>query len=724
MTTDSDVSSTETGSRANRLATVALLAAAVAGLVGFATRGQWAWLVADDEVGTTGVTAPSLTFDDETERLYRITPDNGSAISYAVEERLAGETKTAVGTTTVVAGDIVVNTDDPAASRISTIHVNLEMLTSDSTLRDKRLRHDYLASTHFPEATFDVTAIAGLPEIIEDGSTQELVITGQLLVKETVNTVTFTGPASLSADTLEADMTTIVNMSDYGIGPINLSGLVHTEDEVELTFELVADRIAADTDQVAVDVTSVRPVSSAPVTNASFSSDVRPILEANCVSCHTIGGPGHSTISLDTAGDASEIAAGIGTVVASRYMPPWPASDLGVAMQHDYSMSDEDIATIVAWANDGGGIDVAPETVLYPESDPYPPLDIDMELLPAEPYVGSLDVKDDYRCQIIDVPDPEGDGTWIKGLQFNPDKDEIVHHSIISSVRASSRQAIEGFDALAPGAGFTCYATVPSMPGIDADRVGGWTPGSQPRMMPEGYAIYLPPGDFLVNQIHYHFDHVNPPDASSIQLDIYSPEEVAALEAAGTPLKRLRSHSYLTPAEGPCTPDESGPLCDRDAVLDSVAERFGPIFADLPDGLIKACGGTLEDYAQLDGTTFRSVCDLSPRHTGQIYQIGPHMHEFGSAYRMTLNPDTPEERILVDIPIWSFEWQLNYLPEEAILLNEDDVIRIECEWDRSIVHMEEPRYIIWSDGTLDEMCFSSIAVMPFDGQLAGASAGL
>ena len=88
------------------------------------------------------------------------------------------------------------------------------------------------------------------------------------------------------------------------------------------------------------------------------------------------------------------------------------------------------------------------------------------------------------------------------------------------------------------------------------------------------------------------------------------------------------------------------------------------------------------------------------------------MHEFGAAYRMTLHPDTPQERILLDIPAWDFEWQLNYEPVEAIRIERGDTVRFECWWDRTLQFMPEPRYITWNEGTVDEMCFSSISVLP------------
>ena len=76
---------------------------------------------------------------------------------------------------------------------------------------------------------------------------------------------------------------------------------------------------------------------------------------------------------------------------------------------------------------------------------------------------------------------------------------------------------------------------------------------------------------------------------------------------------------------------------------------------------------------------------------------------------MTLNPDTPEERILLDIPKWDFEWQFNYYPIEEIEITPNDIIRLECTWDRSLRPPGlEPSYVLWADGSDDEMCFGII----------------
>jgi hypothetical protein len=450
----------------------------------------------------------------------------------------------------------------------------------------------------------------------------------------------------------------------------------------------------------------------------SFAAEVMPILEAGCVYCHSTGGPGWSTVALDTAGDAAEIAGDIALVTGAGYMPPWPASDLSVEFQHDYSLPQADIEAIAEWAAAGGGLDVAPDTPLTAAAAPFDDIERDIVAPPASgDYVGSLDQKDDYRCQIHEIPDPEGDGTWITGIAFEPDEESVVHHSIIYKASAEQRANADEHDGADGQPGWTCFGRSGLGSNALSDpsgvySIGGWAPGQQPRVYPDGVGLYLAPGDFIVNQIHYHFDHETPPDASVLVFDTLTSDDVAAREAAGEPMISPRGTTFLTPAEGPCLPEEVGPLCDRDAVLDDIASKYGIEARFIPDALIGGCGGDIEKFNELDGTIFRSSCDQRFPASGTLYSVLGHMHEFGAAYRMTLNPDTPEERILLDIPTWSFEWQLYYEPAEDIRIEAGDVFRLECTWDRSLVTLDEPRYITWNEGTVDEMCFSTAQVIP------------
>ena len=678
--------------------------------IAFATRGHWTWLLEDGSAQTVGAVAPALEdLDGDTDRLYRIRSDDRSSVTYSVEEVLAGTERTAEGTTTAVAGDIAVNTEDPSASRIGTIVVNIEQFRSDSALRDKRIRTDFLDSSEYPMAEFSATSIEGLPESIDGDTRADLTIEGDLTVRDTTAPATFEGTAELTDDTLTATVSTTVSMEDYGVGPINVAGLVRTGDEVRLTFDLHAERTEIGTPAPAG---AVLLVEGHEIPEGEFAETIQPIIESRCASCHTGTGAGTHTIELATAGDVAEIAREIKLVTGSGYMPPWPASDVGVPMQHDFSIEPEEVNAIAEWADAGGGLDVPPDTELVAEELPGDTIERDIVTMPSEPYTGSTERPDDYRCVISEIPDPEGDGTWVTGFHFEPDAEEVVHHSIISAVAPESRALIEELDAAEEGSGFTCYGQVGAMRGVRSQGLGGWTPGRQPTKYPEGFGQYLEPGTFIVNQIHYHYDHDEPPDRSAIVLDVMPDEEVEAREAAGNPLRRIRGRTFINPAEGPCTPQESGPLCDRDAVLDEIAEKYGIGARFLPDAFVALCGGTVDDYDDLDGTRFSSTCDHRSPHSGTLHSVLPHMHEFGESYTLTINPDTPEERVLIDIPKWNFDWQLQYRLAEDVRIERGDVVRITCTWDRSLVEMDEPRYITWSDGTVDEMCFVPMGVLP------------
>ena len=722
------------------LARVAILVVIVIGTAALLTRDQWSWFFGSDEPRSTGVVAEQIELeevDPVTERLYRISPDNGSEVSYRVQERLAGVSRTAVGTSTVVAGDVKINLADPSLSEVGEIVVNVEMFESDSNLRDKRIRHDFLESTHWPFARFVPTSIEGLDAVSADGGSVDgrsygISVTGELTVKETTLAQTFEGTVTVGADRLTASMTATVLSSDYDVGPINIARLTHTSDEVELVFELVADRVEADSDS-RTDLN--REIPAVEVASGAFAAHVQPILETRCVSCHTAGGPGWSTLAFDTAGQAAEVAADIALVTEIGFMPPWLPSDLSPAFEHDWSLSDEELAVVRDWAEAGGGLDVAADTPLVARVQAVLPIEEDQKIAPRDGlYTGYSDADgnptkaDDYRCQVHEVADPEGDGNWVKGFEFRPDQTSVVHHAIVYRVPASAasevkakiaaQDRIEADSGLSDEPGWTCFG----LSGLSSEGVysiQGWAPGQSPTIYPEGYGIYLYPGDMIVNQIHYHYDHDTPADGSWIILDTATPAEVSA------GLTHITGSSYLTPAEVPCTPTEMAVaqqraetidgyvnLCIRENVLKDIGEKYDLFATFIPDALLLGCGGTVDDYDDLDGSIGYSSCDMRARNPGTIHTVLGHMHEFGAAYRMTMNPDTPEERILLDIPVWDFEWQLNYAPIEDIRIDTSDVVRFECWWDRSLRYLPEPRYITWNEGTVDEMCFSSISVLP------------
>lgn len=184
--------------------------------------------------------APTLESTLSNQLVYRIDTSQ-SLVRYEVTERFAGrDMSTAVGTTRQIAGDILIDRDNPSRSQLGTIVINVEQFESDSSLRDRRIRREFLESERYPEATFVTTEFVNLPARVEEQAPYSFDIIGDLTVKETTQTVTWSATVTLDGDRLIGTASTTILMSDYAIGPISIAGLVETADEVMLTFEFVA----------------------------------------------------------------------------------------------------------------------------------------------------------------------------------------------------------------------------------------------------------------------------------------------------------------------------------------------------------------------------------------------------------------------------------------------------------------------------------------------------
>ena len=440
-----------------------------------------------------------------------------------------------------------------------------------------------------------------------------------------------------------------------------------------------------------------------------FGTSIAPIFANKCASCHNAGGPGEAHWRLQTAADLVDSHQWVSGVVNTQYMPPWPASDLSPAFHDDRSLRPDEIAAIVEWSTAGAPLDVDGATpISAPEG--VESLDADVEIGPHEPFQGSPAVVDDYRCLIYDLELTEP--AWMQGFEFVPDKTQIVHHAIGYLAPASAMDQALELSAQDDLGGWQCYGSSGLNDGDDLFL--GWAPGQLPTEFPEGSGLLAQPGDFVVLQIHYHFDTADAPeDASTLKIDW----------AEGDGLDPIEFDEFLAPAEIPCSSDETGPLCDRETALVAAYEKYG-VPGVLADNINRFCGVTPADFADMTDGIATSSCELPIRNAGVIVSVFGHQHEVGKSIRMTLNPGRSDELVLFDIPDWSFDWQYNYYPVEDILVSPGDTVLLECSWDRDRRDPAlEPAYILWADGTNDEMCFATISTRVMGGGSAGDDAG-
>src|SRR5436190_265757 len=112
--------------------------------------------------------------------------------------------------------------------------------------------------------------------------------------------------------------------------------------------------------------------SSTVPANPTFTKDVLPIFQKSCEVCHR---PGHmAPFSTVTYEDTRPWARSIKQKVESRYMPPWHIDRTIGEYDPDPSLSDEQIAIISKWVDNGapkGDLKDAPPPVKWVNDDQW-----------------------------------------------------------------------------------------------------------------------------------------------------------------------------------------------------------------------------------------------------------------------------------------------------------------------------------------------------------------
>lgn len=428
----------------------------------------------------------------------------------------------------------------------------------------------------------------------------------------------------------------------------------------------------------------------------TYHEHVRPIIEASCVACHS-GGQIAGYAPFTSAEDVVWAARDIRFHVVNRLMPPWMPARASRPLQNDRSLSDEEIATIAAWADDGASLG-DPDDYTPSATAGFDRVEIraDLTLQLDEAYTPPADLLDDYRCFAIPlaIETPQ----FVTGYVFMPDVVEMAHHSIIYLFDEGAERAIQRRKYADGRPGWPCYGG----PGLasEGEWIGGWAPGASPVLFPSGTGISIRPGQQVVLQMHYNLWTTNQPDRSRIVMQLASAENELA-ELVDIPL--------AAPVEIPCPSGVDGPQCERDNAIKRVAELYGEAARLAPDRRLRRCRQTLADYADNSGENAIGYCDLPIRGTMTVFGVSGHMHELGRRFRLELNPDSEAPQLLLDIPRWDFHWQDHYLFVEPLQMASGDVLRMTCVWDNSL--SDDPRYVVWGEGTADEMCFGTLLAL-------------
>jgi hypothetical protein len=204
--------------------------------------------------------------------------------------------------------------------------------------------------------------------------------------------------------------------------------------------------------------------------------------------------------------------------------------------------------------------------------------------------------------------------------------------------------------------------------------------------------------------VHYNLLNGRAPDRSRVQLTV-------APASAG--LAPLRTTLLPAPVELACAPTEKkGRLCDRTEALFALSKKYGSQAAFVPAGLLILCRSS----AETPRPSAVSTCDRRISQPTTIRVVAGHMHLLGASIRLELDPGTPRAKVLLDIPRWDFHWQNAYTLARPVVARPGDVVRVTCRYDvRKRAAGSEgipraPRYVLWGEGTTDEMCLGILQV--------------
>ncbi len=164
-----------------------------------------------------------------------------SLASYSVEEELAGQGDvTAVGETTAVVGEIVLDADgNPLAG--SRIDIDLRTLQTDETRRDNYLRTNSLESDTYPLATFIVTRIDDWSAPLAQGETTTFEMVGNLTVHGVTNEVVWESTATMEEDVLTGTAKVSVEMDDFDIEKPTVGIVLSLDETVTLSLAISAE---------------------------------------------------------------------------------------------------------------------------------------------------------------------------------------------------------------------------------------------------------------------------------------------------------------------------------------------------------------------------------------------------------------------------------------------------------------------------------------------------
>ena len=389
----------------------------------------------------------------------------------------------------------------------------------------------------------------------------------------------------------------------------------------------------------------------------TYSNDVAPIFLERCGECHRDGGM--APMPLTSYDAARPWAKAIRREVANRRMPPFHAVPGDFRFANDISLSEAEIATVLAWIDagappgDSAAMPPVPDYAARAAAKPAPDL--------VWEYPGSFTIAPGADVQrAFVVRNTTDHDLWIAGVDYMPEPNASVHHMFVFTdpsglgrkFEAEAKDGEPGFLGSVDGGAGT--DTMMAIFQAGGGGLGGWALGAGVVRYPPGTGQLLPRGTDVVLQYHY-----------------WNGGETA------------QSHQ---PKIG---------LYLAKGAVEKILEFGGPAADDHLD--IRA--GDAESVHRADWTANEDV---------EVIGAMPHMHFLGKSMRLTVHYPDGVSKTLLDVPRFDFAWQTVYRLEQPLLLPKGTRVEMVAAHDNSAGHKGQrytpPKNTRFGERSDDEMC--------------------
>ena len=389
----------------------------------------------------------------------------------------------------------------------------------------------------------------------------------------------------------------------------------------------------------------------------TFTHDIAPIFFHSCASCHRPGEAG--PFSLLSYSDAKIHARQIAAVTQKRVMPPWLPEPEDLQFADELRLSDEQIARIQAWL-DQGAVEGDPSDL------PAKPQFIegwqlgkpDVIVKAQKPFSLPAGGSDTYWNFIFRTP---VDRTrWLKAIEIRPGDKRLVHHANVLVDRGQTARHQEKN----PGEGFGGMELIIESELFDPDsHFLFWKPGSAPYVEPDSMTLRLDKDTDLV--LNTHLQPSGKPETIQPSLGLYFTEKPATL------------HPILLQME-------------NDRML------------DIPPG----------------ENNFLVTDDFTVPVDVEVLAIYPHAHYLGKDLLALATLPDGTTKMLIHISRWDLNWQAVYRYTQPVTLPKGTTISMRFTYDNSFENVRNPNHppqrVLAGNRSIDEMAHLWLQVLPKD----------